>query len=57
MKNKIVSNKGISIGNQSKILLNLLLGINNIGDLKRFDSIIANISDKVDLITDLILYN
>lgn len=57
MKNKIVSNKGISIGNQSKTLLNLLLGINNIGDLKRFDSIIANSSDKVDLITDLSLYN
>ncbi len=59
-KNKIVTNKGISIGKDSKTLLNLLIGANNKADiekeLKKINYLYSK-SESIDIITDLSLYN
>lgn len=59
MKRKIISNKGISIGANSKTLLNLLIGANDeegvASELNKIE-VITNKGHGIDIITDLSLY-
>jgi len=59
MKNIIISNKGISIGSNSKTILNLLLGYNSEKEIKNEIVKMSTFSDKlyeIDIITDLSIY-